>query len=100
VSASRLSRHPDLGRRVARDLDHVVELRGKPCIIVNDTETEFNSHAMMTWTSKAAVDSHFIAPTTPIQNAFVESFSGRLRNQCLNEPLFRGLADTRRILEA
>jgi hypothetical protein len=60
--------------------------------------TELTSNAMLTWAS--AADRHFIAPGKPMQNAFVESFNGRLRDECLNEHLFRGLADARRILEA
>jgi putative transposase len=88
------------GRRVARELDRVVELRGRPCMIVSDNGTEFTSNAMLAWASNAGVDWHFIAPGKPMQNAFVESFNGRLRDECLNEHLFRGLSDARRILEA
>lgn len=88
------------GRRVARELDRVVELRGTPCMIVSDNGTEFTSNAMLSWASAVDVDWHFIAPGKPMQNAFVESFNGRLRDECLNEHLFRGLADARRILEA
>ena len=88
------------GRRVARELDHVVELRGRPCMIVSDNGTEFTSNAMLTWASDRSVDWHFIAPGKPMQNGFVESFNGRLRDECLNERLFRGLTDARRILEA
>ena len=87
------------GRRVVRELDRVVELRGKPCMIVSDNGTEFTSNAMLNWASAADVDRHFIAPGKPMQNAFVESFNGRLRDECLNEHLFRGLSDARRILE-
>ncbi len=43
---------------------------------------------------------HYIAPCKPIQNAFVESLNGRVRDECLNEHLFRGLPMTRRIIEA
>ena len=88
------------GRRVARELDRVVELRGRPCMIVSDNGTEFTSNAMLTWASDRGVDWHFIAPGKPMQNGFVENFNGRLRDECLNEHLFRGLTDARRILEA
>jgi len=88
------------GRRVARELDGVIELRGRPCMIVSDNGTEFTSNAMLTWASDRGVDRHFIAPGKPMQNGFVESFNGRLRDECLNEHLCRGLSDARRILDA
>lgn len=55
---------------------------------------------MLTWASKSGVEWHFIAPGKPTQNAFVESFNGRLRDESLNEHFFRGLAGARRILQA
>ena len=88
------------GRRVARELDRVVELRGRPCMIVSDNGTEFTSNAMLPWASDRGVERRFIASGKPMQNGFVESFNGRLRDECLNEHLFRGLSDARRILEA
>jgi putative transposase len=88
------------GRRVARELDRVVELRGRPCMIVSDNGTEFTSNAMLAWASAHGVEWHFIAPGKPMQNGFIESLNGRLRDECLNEHLFRGLADARRIIDA
>jgi len=88
------------GRRVARELDRVIELRRRPCMIVSDKGTEFTANAMRTWASDLGVEWHFIAPGKPMQNGFVESFNGRLRDECLNEQLFRGLSDARRILDA
>ena len=88
------------GRRVARELDRVVELRGRPCMIVSDNGTEFTSNAMLAWASARGVEWHFIAPGKPMQNGFIESLNGRLRDECLNEHLFRGLADARRIIDA
>ena len=55
---------------------------------------------MLTWASDRGVDWRLIAPGRPMQNGFVESFNGRLRDECLNEHLFRGLSDARGILEA
>lgn len=71
------------GRRVARELDRIVELRGRPCMIVSDNGTEFTSNAMLTWASERSVEWHFIAPGKPMQNGVAESFNGRLRDECL-----------------
>ena len=71
------------GRRVARELDRVIELRGRPCMIVSDDGTEFTSNAMLTWASDRGMEWRFIAPGKPMQNGFVESVNGRLRDACL-----------------
>jgi putative transposase len=88
------------GQRVARELDRLVEWRGTPCMIVSDNGTEFTSNAILQWADCAQVEWHYIAPGKPMQNAFIESFNGRLRDECLNEHLFNGLASARRIIEA
>lgn len=88
------------GRRVARELDGLVVRRGRPKTIVSDNGTEFTSHAILRWADESRVDWHYIAPGKPIQNAFIESFNGRLRDECLNETLFRSLPHARAILEA
>jgi len=88
------------GRRVARELTTIVARRGKPGSIVSDNGTEFTCNAMLAWCKDNAIDWHFIAPGKPIQNAFVESFNGRMRDEFLNETLFFGLNDTRRKLAA
>lgn len=87
------------GRRVARELDRVVAIRGRPCMIVSDNGTEFTSNAMLTWAAENSVEWHFIAPGKPMQNGFAESFNGRFRDECLNEHAFRGLPDARRIID-
>jgi putative transposase len=86
------------GRRVARELSAIVTRRGKPGSIVSDNGTEFTSNAMLAWCKDNAIDWHFIAPGKPIQNAFVESFNGRMRDEFLNETLFFSLDDARRKL--
>jgi transposase InsO family protein len=89
---------PDIsisGRRVARELTAIVERRGKPGMIVSDHGTEFTCNAMLAWYKDAAVDWHFIAPGKPMQNGFVESFNGRMRDELLNETLFFELDDAR-----
>ncbi len=88
------------GRRVARELTSIVTRRGKPGSIVSDNGTEFTCNAMLAWSKDNAIDWHFIAPGKPIQNAFVESFNGRMRDEFLNETLFFGLDDARRKLAA
>ena len=88
------------GVRVARELDRLIEHRGKPDMIVSDNGTELTSHAIFRWAQERGIEWHYIAPGKPTQNAFVESFNGRLRDECLNEHLFDRLADARRIIEA
>ncbi|WP_397586998.1 IS3 family transposase [Sphingobium fuliginis] len=86
------------GVRVARELDTLVRLYGKPACIVSDNGTEFTSRAILKWASENRVEWHYIDPGKPQQNAFIESFNGSLRDELLNEELFDSLADARRKL--
>ena len=86
------------GVRLARELDAIIAKRGKPKTIVSDNGTEMTSHAIFAWASKNQIEWHYIAPGKPTQNAFVESFNGRLRDECLNEELFSSMADARQKL--
>ncbi|MBS1164781.1 MAG: family transposase [Proteobacteria bacterium] len=86
------------GMRVARGLDRLIVERGKPKMIVSDNGTEFTSNAILTWAEKAVVEWHYIAPGKPMQNGFIESFNGRLRDELLNETLFSSLAQARAAL--
>jgi putative transposase len=88
------------GVRVARELDRIVERRGSPCMIVSDNGTELTSRAILGWQQDHRVEWHYIAPGKPTQNDFIESFNGRLRDECLNELLFASLGEARRIVEA
>jgi len=88
------------GQRVTRELDQVIAERGMPGTIVSDNGTEFTSMAILKWVQDAGIDWHYIAPGKPTQNAFIESFNGKLRDECLNETLFSSLADARESLEA
>ena len=83
------------GRRVARELTAIVARRGKPDSMVSDNGTEFTCNAMLAWSKETGIDWHFIAPGKPIQNAFVESFNGGMRDEFLNETLFFDLDDAR-----
>ena len=67
-------------------------------MLVSDNGTELTSNAILRWQQDSGVGWHYIAPGKPIQNGFVESFNGRLRDECLNEHLFAGLAEARRII--
>ena len=80
------------GARVARELDGLVARRGKPLGCVSDDGTELTSLAILRWSQERGVDWHYIAPSKPTQNAFIESFNGRLRDELLNETLFTSLA--------
>jgi putative transposase len=86
------------GARVARELDAMVRLYGKPSSIVSDNGTEFTSKAILKWAKDNDVEWHYIDPGKPQQNAFIESFNGSLRDECLNEEIFDSLADARQKL--
>ena len=86
------------GARVARELDALVRLYGKPKSIVSDNGTEFTSRAILKAANENGLDWHYIDPGKPQQNAFIESFNGSLRDELLNEELFDCLDDARRKL--
>ena len=83
------------GIRVARELDRLLVANGKPKTIVSDNGTELTSNAILQWADDHKVEWHYIAPGKPVQNAFAESFIGRLRDELLNETLFRSLPHAR-----
>lgn len=80
---------------MARELSAIIERRGKPGMIVSDNGTELTSNAILSWCAEHRIDWHYIAPGKPMQNGFVESFNGRMRDEFLNETLFHGLGHTR-----
>jgi putative transposase len=89
------------GARVARELTAIITRRGaRPLLCVSDNGTELTSNAILTWCQDSKVDWHYIAPGKPQQNAFAESFIGRLRDECLNETLFTSLPQARAVLAA
>jgi len=89
------------GRRVARELDHIIRRRRRrPDTIVSDNGTELTSNAILSWADETGVGWHYIAPGKPQQNGFIESFNGRLRDELLNETLFKSLPHARAVLEA
>ena len=86
------------GRRVARELDKLIRLYGKPAAIVSDNGTELTSRAILEWQNGTGVSWHCIAPGKPTQNAYIESIIGRLLDERLNEEIFLSLADAWRKL--
>ncbi len=87
------------GARVARELEQVVNQRGWPQTIVSDNGTELTSNAVLRWAAER-VSWHYIQPGKPVQNAFIESFNSKLRDECLNEHFFFGLTEARQLIEA
>ena len=88
------------GERVARVLDRVIAERGaQPQEIVMDNGPELTGRALDQWAYERGVRLRFIAPGKPVQNCYIESFNGRLRDECLNQHWFRSLGDARGIVE-
>ena len=86
------------GVRGARELDRLLAERGRPKMIVSDNGSEFTSNAILGWAGAARVEWHYIAPGKPMQNGFIESFNGGLRDELLNETLFSSLSHARATL--
>jgi putative transposase len=87
------------GLRVVRELERLVEEQALPETVVSDNGTELTSGAVLRWAT-LRVAWHYIEPGKPVQNAFVESFNSKLRDECLNEHVFTTLAEARAIIEA
>ena len=87
------------GRRVVSVLDRLAETRGLPDVITIDNGPEFAGKALDEWAYRRGVKLNFIRPGKPIENAYAESFIGRLRDECLNENWFLSLKDARDIIE-
>jgi putative transposase len=85
--------------RVIEILDRLGALRGFPGTIVLDNGPEFTSQGLDTWAHRRGVRLQFIRPGKPVENAFVESFNGRFRDECLNQHWFLSLNDARRTIE-
>lgn len=86
------------GARVARELDTLVRIYGKPSCIVSDNGTWFTSKAILKWANDNGVEWHYTDPGKPQRNGYIELFNGSLRDECLNEEIFDSLADARRKL--
>jgi putative transposase len=86
------------GARVARALELVAGERGLPALIVTDNGPEFSGRALDTWRYQQGVQHHFIRPGKPVENAYIESFNGKFRDECLRQHWFLSLEDARRII--
>ena len=87
------------GKRIVRVLDQLVAHWGKPKMIVSDNDTELTCNVMLRWTTDTAIEWHHIQLGKPMQNGFMESFNGKLRDECLNEHVFTSRASARRSIE-
>ena len=88
------------GLRVARVLDRLHAAIGLPQCIVVDNGPEFAGRTLDAWAYAHGVTLRFIRPGKPIENAYVESFNGKFRDECLNEHWFVSLADAKAAIEA
>ena len=88
------------GHALMRILDRLALERGLPQAIRTDNGKEFCGRAMLTWAHARGVRLFLIEPGKPNQNAYIESFNGRLRDECLNEHWFVSLAHARAVIEA
>jgi putative transposase len=87
------------GRRVVGVLDRLAEIRGLPEIITIDNGPEFAGRALDEWAYRRGVKLSFIRPGKPIENAYIESFNGRFRDECLNTNWFLSLKHARDVIE-
>ena len=85
---------------VTRALDHLALERGLPTILRTDNGPEFCSRAMLTWAHARGITLRLIEPGKPNQNAYIESFNGRFRDECLNEHWFTSLGHAQVVIEA
>jgi transposase InsO family protein len=85
---------------VVRELTELIAERGKPGMIVSDNGTELTSNAALAWCGENGVEWHYIAPGKPMQNGYVESFNGRMRDELLNETLFLSFDHARVVISA
>jgi putative transposase len=84
------------GQRVTRILEELAQLTGLPEVLVLDNGLEFTSKAMLCWAEERGLKLHFIDPGRPMQNAYIESFNGKFRDECLNQHWFRNLPEEQR----
>ena len=87
------------GLGVTRVMDRLALSRGLPKVILSDNGKEFCGKAMVTWAHERGVQLRLIEPGKPNQNAYIESFNGRLRDECLNEHWFPTLLHARAEIE-
>ena len=87
------------GLRVVRELDILVQMRGKPKVIVSDNGPELTSMAVLIWAAQNDIAWHYITPGKPQQNGYTESLNDKIRDECLNEHWFSNINEARQIIE-
>lgn len=87
------------GVRVARELSEIIQQRGAPEAILSDNGTEFTSHSILKWSQENEINWQYIQPGKPMQNGYIESFNGKLRDECLNENWFLNLQEAKQTIE-
>jgi putative transposase len=83
-------------QRVTRVLDDVIARRGTPKAVQTDNGPQLTSRHFLAWCMERKIAMNYIQPGKPVQNGYVESFNGRLRDECLNVNWFRNLFEARR----
>ena len=83
-----------------REVAALIERRGKPGMFVSDNGTELTSNAILSSAADRKIEWHYIAPGKPMQNGFVESFNGRMRDELLKETMFRNMAHACAVIRA
>ena len=76
----------------------LIEIYGKPNVIVSDNGTELTSKAVLEWATKHRIEWHYITPGKPSENGFTESLNGKIRDECLNEHWFQTLQQAKDII--
>jgi len=99
-SVAVIAEHSMGGNHLTRVLDQICYQRGRPAVIRSDNGPEFVGKAMLSWAHRNGVVLRPIEPGKPNQNAYIESFNGRLRDECLNEHWFTSLEHARAVIEA
>lgn len=87
------------GVHLTKILDDVCDYRGKPEVITIDNGPEFTSRAMDEWAYRKGIRLNFIRPGKPVENAYIESFNGKLRDECLNGHIFYSLKEAKEKIE-
>ncbi len=87
------------GKDVVRELERVIGERGKPQEIQSDNGSEFAGNVVQGWAHTSGIEWGFIEPGKPVQNCYIESFNGKIRDECLNENWFETLAEAETVIE-
>jgi putative transposase len=88
------------GIRVKQVMQRLCEMRGLPLSITVDNGPEFAGKVLDAWAYEAGVTLSFIRPGKPVENAYIESFNGKFRDECLNEHWFTSMKHARKMIEA